>query len=62
MSPAKGFQLAALAAETAHRVTGVASFILLTNIGDQHLRAPYLDFDSGESADIEFEFVVLRSD
>jgi len=29
-------------------VTGVASFILLTDIGDQHLRAPYLDFEGGD--------------
>jgi hypothetical protein len=29
-------------------VTGVAPFILLTNIGDQNLRALHLDFESGD--------------
>ena len=43
--PATGFRLTALATEATHRVTGVASFILLTNIGDQNLRALHLDFE-----------------
>ena len=30
-------ELRALAAESAHRVTGVASFILLANVGDQRV-------------------------
>ena len=34
---AKGVQLAALTAEATHGVTGVASFILLPNIGNQML-------------------------
>jgi hypothetical protein len=42
------YQLAALAAKSAHRVTGVASFILLANIGNQHLWALYLDFEGGD--------------
>jgi hypothetical protein len=46
--PAKGAQLTALAAKSAHRVTGVASFILLTDIGDQHLRALHLDFEGSD--------------
>ena len=46
----RGFsaKLRALAAESAHRVAGVASFILLADIGDQHLWALYLNFESGD--------------
>jgi hypothetical protein len=40
--------LRGLAAESAHRVTGVASLILLADIGDQRLRALYLDFEGGD--------------
>jgi hypothetical protein len=29
-------------------VTGVASFILLTNVGDQNLRALHLDFEGSD--------------
>jgi hypothetical protein len=45
--PAKGVQLRGPAAESAHRVTGVASFVLLTDIGDQRLRALHLNFEDG---------------
>jgi hypothetical protein len=38
----------ALAAESPHGVTGVASFILLADIGDQRLRALHLDFEGGD--------------
>ena len=41
-------ELRILAAKSAHRVAGVASFILLADIGDQHLWALYLDFESGD--------------
>ena len=41
-------ELRILAAELAHRMAGVASFILLADIGDQHLWALYLDFESGD--------------
>jgi hypothetical protein len=40
--------LGALVTETAHGVTGVASLILLADIGDQRLRALYLDFEGGD--------------
>jgi hypothetical protein len=40
--------LRALVAEAAHRVTGVASFILLANIGDQRFRALNLNFEGGD--------------
>jgi hypothetical protein len=53
-------QLAALAAESAHRMTGVASLILLTNIGDQHLRAPYLYFEGGDQRVFRLNDDVLR--
>jgi hypothetical protein len=43
-----GVQLTALAAESAHRVTGVAAFILLPNIGNQHFWALHLDFEGGD--------------
>ena len=36
------------AAESAHRVTGVASFILLANVGDQRLRMLHLHFQGGD--------------
>jgi hypothetical protein len=48
LSAPKGVQLGALVAETAHGVTGVASFILLADIGDQRLRALDLDFEGGD--------------
>jgi hypothetical protein len=38
----------ALAAESAHRVAGVASFILLADIGDQRLRTLHLNFEGGD--------------
>ena len=40
--------LRALATESAHRVTGVASFILLTDIGDQRLRTLHLNLEGGD--------------
>ena len=40
--------LRALVAESAHRVTGVASFILLADIGDQRFRALNLNFERGD--------------
>ena len=40
--------LRALVAEPAHRVTGVASFILLADIGDQGFRALNLNFEGGD--------------
>jgi len=39
-----GLYLRVLAAESAHRVTSVASFILLADIGDLRLWALNLDF------------------
>jgi hypothetical protein len=41
-------ELRILAAKSAHGVTGVASFILLADVGDQYLRALYLNFESGD--------------
>ena len=41
-------ELRALAAESAHWVTGVASFILLADIGDQRLRTLHLNFEGGD--------------
>jgi hypothetical protein len=41
-------ELRAFAAESAHRVTGVASFILLADIGDQRLRTLQLNFEGGD--------------
>ena len=35
-------------ASSAHRVTGVASFILLADIGDQRLRTLHLNFEGGD--------------
>ena len=40
--------LRTLTAESAHRVTGVTSFILLPDIGDQRLGALHLDFEGGD--------------
>src|SRR6266567_2536996 len=40
-------ELRVLAAESAHRVTGVTSFILLADIGDQRLRTLHLNFEGG---------------
>jgi hypothetical protein len=40
--------LKALAAEPAHGVAGIASLILLPDIGDQCLRALYFDFERGD--------------
>jgi hypothetical protein len=51
VGPAAAFekrQLALLVAESAHGVTSIASFILLTDIGDQHLRALHLDFEGSD--------------
>ena len=41
-------ELRVLAAESAHRVTGVASFILVADIGDQCLRTLHLNFEGGD--------------
>jgi hypothetical protein len=41
-------ELTALAAESAHGVTGVASFVLLPDIGDQRFWALHLDFEGGD--------------
>jgi hypothetical protein len=46
--PGKRRSLRAFAAESAHGVTGVASLILLADIGDQRLRALYFDFERGD--------------
>ena len=43
-----GSELRALAAESAHRVTSVASFILLANVGDQRLRTLHLNLEGGD--------------
>jgi hypothetical protein len=40
--------LSALVAESPHRVTCVAPFVLLANISDEHVRALYLNFESGD--------------
>ena len=40
--------LGVLAAKSAHRVTGVATFILLADIGNQRLRALHFDFEGGD--------------
>ena len=47
-TPHESVQLRGLAAELAHRVTGVASLILLADIGDQRLRALHLNFEGGD--------------
>jgi len=41
-------ELRVLAAESANRVTGVASFILVADIGDQCLRTLHLNFEGGD--------------
>ena len=41
-------------------MTGVASLILLTNIGDQHLRAPYLYFEGRDQRVFRLNDDVLR--
>ena len=41
-------ELRFLAAKSAHRVAGVASFILLADVRDQHLRSLHLNFESGD--------------
>jgi hypothetical protein len=41
-------KLGALVTETAHGVTGVASLILLADIGDQRLRTLHFDFERGD--------------
>src|SRR6516165_9154871 len=43
-----GSELRTLAAESAHRVAAVASFILLANVGDQRLRMLHLHLQSGD--------------
>jgi len=40
--------LRALVAESPHRMTCVAPFVLLANISDQHVRSLYLNFESGD--------------
>ena len=37
-----------LAAKSAHGVTGVATFILLADIGNRRLRALHFDFEGGD--------------
>ena len=39
--------LGVLAAKSVHGVTGVATFILLADIGNQRLRALHFDFEGG---------------
>jgi hypothetical protein len=48
LSAPKGVQLRAFVTESAHRVAGVASLILLADIGDQRLRALHFDFERGD--------------
>jgi hypothetical protein len=43
-----GVQLSGLVTESAHGVTGVASLILLADIGDQRLGALHFDFERGD--------------
>jgi hypothetical protein len=40
--------LGVLAAKSAHRVTGVATFILLADIGNQRLWTLHFDFEGGD--------------
>ena len=47
-APKRSVQLGAFVTETAHGVTGVASLILLADIGDQRLRALHFDFERGD--------------
>jgi hypothetical protein len=53
-------ELRILVTELVYRVAGVASFILLADIGDQHLWAPYLDFESGDQRVFGVNDDVLR--
>jgi hypothetical protein len=53
-------ELRTLAAESTHRVTGVASFILLTDIGDQRLRTLHLNFEGGDQRVFRVNDNVLR--
>ena len=46
-SAPKGVQLG-LVSESAHGVTGVASLVLLADIGDQRLGALHFDFERGD--------------
>ena len=48
LSAPKGVQLRAFVTESAHRVAGVASLILLADIGDQRLRALHFYFERGD--------------
>jgi hypothetical protein len=48
VAPKWPVQLGAFVTETAHGVTGVASLILLADIGDQRLRALHFDFEGGD--------------
>ena len=41
-------ELIAFAAESVHRVTGVASFILLADIGDQRLWTLHFNLEGGD--------------
>jgi hypothetical protein len=41
-------ELRSLATQPAHRVTGVTSFVLLADIGDQCLRTLHLDLEGGD--------------
>ena len=52
--------LGALTAESAHGVTGVASLILLADIGDQRLRALHLNFEGGDQGIFRFDHNVSR--
>ena len=52
--------LGALTAELAHGVTGVASLILLADIGDQRLRALHLNFEGGDQGIFRFDHNVSR--
>ena len=40
--------LGVLAAESAHRVTGVATFVLLADVSNQRLWTLHLDFEGGD--------------
>jgi hypothetical protein len=42
-------------------MTGIASFILLTDIGDQHLRALHLDFEGSDQRIFRVNDNVFRS-
>jgi hypothetical protein len=53
-------ELRTLAAESAHRVTGVASFILLTDIGNHRLRTLHLNFEGSDQRVFRVNDNVLR--